>query len=629
MDTQTLATPATSEVSSSSLPVSTPATSSAEWPTIRVGGVPEHFNLPWHIGIERRLFDKHRVNVQWVEVKEGTGAMISQLKEGRVDVIVALTEGLVADIAKGSDLRLISTYVESPLTWAISTGKNSAYHSVEDLRRQPIGVSRMGSGSHIMSYVLAMQRGWDLDELKFEIKGDFKSLRDSLNDGSTAMFMWETFMTKPYHLSGEIRRVGDITTPWPCFMVASTTKILGVHKRAIEGVLAGVREACNIFSSIESKTIPDEVARRYHLKPNDALSWYENVRITCSPRISLAALDRTLTTLRAVRLLPADNKARASKLLDESFAQLQVDIKAMKLYQRPELIMQLYNNLRSIGKSSGGISFRDLLPFDQHHYEGIEAVDECAKLCRIGPGSSVINVGSGLAGPARYLAGTYGSEVLAIELQEDLHGAAAELTGRCEEAVKDLVTHLGGDVLKLGRHLQTGRYDAIVSWLTVLHFDRPSRASLFKQSRSLLRAGGCFYVDDFVAVGTLTDTENQILRDDVYCSYLPTVDQYQSELLNAGFTIAVCESLTSSWCTWTAQRRDRWIASRAEQMKLHGQAIYDSLLTFFTLIADLFSGGHVGGIRIVARVPLPSSSPIASSSSSSATFDVDAIDSCF
>jgi ABC-type nitrate/sulfonate/bicarbonate transport system substrate-binding protein len=64
-----------------------------------------------------------------------------------------------------------------------STGKNSLYHSIEDLRRQPIGVSRMGSGSHIMSYVLAMQRGWDLDDLKFEIKGDFKSLRESLNDG--------------------------------------------------------------------------------------------------------------------------------------------------------------------------------------------------------------------------------------------------------------------------------------------------------------------------------------------------------------------------------------------------------------------------------------------------------------
>jgi hypothetical protein len=59
------------------------------------------------------------------------------------------------------------------------------------------------------------------------------------------------------------------------------------------------------------------------------------------------------------------------------------------------------------------------------------------------------------------------------------------------------------------------------------------------QSRALLRAGGCFYVDDFVAIGTLTDTENHILRDDVFCSYLPNLDQYRSELQAAGFTIDV------------------------------------------------------------------------------------------
>ncbi len=49
-------------------------------------------------------------------VKEGTGAMIQAATEGKVDVIVALTEGLVASIAKGSDLRLLGTYVVSVRT---------------------------------------------------------------------------------------------------------------------------------------------------------------------------------------------------------------------------------------------------------------------------------------------------------------------------------------------------------------------------------------------------------------------------------------------------------------------------------------------------------------------------------
>lgn len=49
--------------------------------------------------------------VEFVEIKEGTGAMVQAALSGRVDVVVALTEGLVASIAAGSDLRLLGTYV--------------------------------------------------------------------------------------------------------------------------------------------------------------------------------------------------------------------------------------------------------------------------------------------------------------------------------------------------------------------------------------------------------------------------------------------------------------------------------------------------------------------------------------
>ena len=90
-----------------------------------------------------------------------------------------------------------------------------------------------------MAFVLGLQRGWKLDtELSFEVKGNFErtlhpsssplaffsssfpfppfvfcnkteallELRASVNDGSTDAFMWETFMTKPYHDSGVSKR---------------------------------------------------------------------------------------------------------------------------------------------------------------------------------------------------------------------------------------------------------------------------------------------------------------------------------------------------------------------------------------------------------------------------------------
>lgn len=165
------------------------ASASASLPVIRVGGVPEHFNLSWFIGLESDIFTSLGVRVEWVECKLGTGQMVSALSDGSVDLVVALTEGLITSIATGSDIKLIGTYVQSPLTWAISTGPNSAIREIGDLRGGRIGVSRLTSGSHLMSCVLASQRGWKQSELTYVIEGSFENLRNSVANNKTEAFM--------------------------------------------------------------------------------------------------------------------------------------------------------------------------------------------------------------------------------------------------------------------------------------------------------------------------------------------------------------------------------------------------------------------------------------------------------
>lgn len=141
-------------------------------PVLRVAGVPEHFNWPFHLALNRNLFHAAGVDVRWTDIKAGTGALINAAKANEQDIVVALTEGLIADIVNGSPLRLISSYVESPLVWAISTGgRPSAVNSVEDLKGQTVAVSRFTSGSHLMTCVLAAQRGWRQDDVKYAVKG--------------------------------------------------------------------------------------------------------------------------------------------------------------------------------------------------------------------------------------------------------------------------------------------------------------------------------------------------------------------------------------------------------------------------------------------------------------------------
>ncbi len=73
--------------------------------TVRVGGVPEHFNLAWHLANENGLFLREGIDIQWQDIPGGTGAMCSALRKGELDIAITLTEGIVADIRKTSTNR--------------------------------------------------------------------------------------------------------------------------------------------------------------------------------------------------------------------------------------------------------------------------------------------------------------------------------------------------------------------------------------------------------------------------------------------------------------------------------------------------------------------------------------------
>ena len=75
--------------------------------TVRIAGVPEHFNLPWHLCIENGEFEEAGIDLQWTDVPEGTGKMCQMLRDGVTDIAVILTEGIVKDINAGNSSRLL------------------------------------------------------------------------------------------------------------------------------------------------------------------------------------------------------------------------------------------------------------------------------------------------------------------------------------------------------------------------------------------------------------------------------------------------------------------------------------------------------------------------------------------
>jgi ABC-type nitrate/sulfonate/bicarbonate transport system substrate-binding protein len=239
--------------------------------TIKIAGVPEHFNLPWHLAIQNNTFNNAGIDLKWTDVPEGTGKMCEMLRDGTTDMAVILTEGIIKDIVAGNSSKIVQIYVESPLIWGIHVAANSKYQTVQDLQNTKIAISRLGSGSQLMAYVNADNQGWTTDNLTFEIVNNIDGAVAALTNKSADYFMWERFMTKPLVDAGIFRKIADCPTPWPCFVIAVRNEIIESDASPITTILEIINATTSTFKNTDN--IESILAQKYNLKQTDTNEW--------------------------------------------------------------------------------------------------------------------------------------------------------------------------------------------------------------------------------------------------------------------------------------------------------------------------------------------------------------------
>ncbi|MFT4667442.1 MAG: sulfonate transport system substrate-binding protein [Polaribacter sp.] len=244
--------------------------------TIRLGGVPEHFNLPIHLAREEGLFAGRGVNLDWTTFKGGTGQMTNALRNDEIDMSILLTEGIITDIIRGNPSKIISEYVTTPLTWGVHTGIDNDLKHYSEIFTQRYAISRFGSGSHLMAIVDANSKGHQLDEKQFRVIKNLKGALGSLGEMESDVFYWEKFTTKPYVDRGQLRRVGEYRTPWPCFVVAATDRILKEEPEAVIRTLRTLHDRCDLFMQSNDKEAIQLVSERYDQKLEDVARWYHS-----------------------------------------------------------------------------------------------------------------------------------------------------------------------------------------------------------------------------------------------------------------------------------------------------------------------------------------------------------------
>lgn len=268
---------------------------------VRIMGVPEHFNLPWHLALEEGAFAERGIDLQWTDITEGTGKMCQMLTEEETDLAIILTEGIVKSITEGNPSKIIQEYIATPLLWGIHVAADSNFKTIRDLQGTKAAISRYGSGSHLMAFVNAENQGWDPAALKFEIINNLEGAVAGLTDKRADYFMWEHFTTKPLVDEGTFRRLGDCPTPWPCFMLVGTNKFLKENS----GTVGHIRKIINMYSS-EFRNIPSidrTLANRYGQKLEDIQQWMGITQWSQSqlPTSTLVEVQQTLLDLELIK----------------------------------------------------------------------------------------------------------------------------------------------------------------------------------------------------------------------------------------------------------------------------------------------------------------------------------------
>lgn len=269
--------------------------------TLRITGVPEHFNLPWKKVVASQPFAAKGIQLSWTDESRGSGQMNKALRDDETDIAIVLTESFLKDFEEGNPSRMIGFHVKSPLIWGIHIHGLSPVGNLNQIEKPQFLISRMGSGSHLMAFVLAQREGWNPENLEFKIVGNLDGALEAMNPETPEMFLWEKYTTKPWVNSGEFKRIGEVPSPWPCFVIVASEKALFEFGNLIFELRDLVYQASKELQN--NPETPMEIHKVYELGSEDVKAWLSQTTWETEPTISRTDLDKAMEKMKSLEII--------------------------------------------------------------------------------------------------------------------------------------------------------------------------------------------------------------------------------------------------------------------------------------------------------------------------------------
>jgi ubiquinone/menaquinone biosynthesis C-methylase UbiE len=256
---------------------------------------------------------------------------------------------------------------------------------------------------------------------------------------------------------------------------------------------------------------------------------------------------------------------------------------------------EILAKLRADGVALEGLTEEVLKDYDQDHFGGLAAVDVLAEKAGITGATRVLDVCSGMGGPARYLAHRFGCRVTGLDITQSRHEGAIRLTELV--GLDHLVDFRLGNALAMP--FADASFDVVIGQEAFAHV--PDKPRLIAECARVVRPGGVIAFTDILRRNGLSDAELARLRAGMTFPSLQTLDGYGRLLTESGCAMVARDDLSAWWTEVLKHRLEMYRSLEDTTVAKFGAEHFRRWDDTYAFFVGLFAAGRLGGGRFVAR----------------------------